>query len=166
MVFASNAGVAGALLDTGRVAQSAGGETGGAAIVTDSLARLPHLIWQMFEIESEHSGKHAKVPAPPAPEAGAAKAAISGDLFILGALSLPELDSADASGNTPLIWAADNNQAEAVASLLAKGAAVNARGYLGATALCRACRRGHELSIPIGRRACSVRSRWNQGGEN
>mmetsp|Transcript_20407 Transcript_20407/g.52432 ORF Transcript_20407/g.52432 Transcript_20407/m.52432 type:complete len:147 (-) Transcript_20407:132-572(-) len=53
------------------------------------------------------------------------------------------LDDSDGSGNTPLLWAADRGHAEAVGILLAGGADPNTRGFLGATALGRACRRGH-----------------------
>ena len=45
---------------------------------------------------------------------------------------------------TPLHFAAARGHAAAVAALLAAGADKDARGYLGATAVCRAARRGHD----------------------
>ncbi len=46
--------------------------------------------------------------------------------------------------NSPLIWAAEKGQEAAVAFLLTLPTTnVNHRGYLGSTALSRACRRGH-----------------------
>ena len=76
-----------------------------------------------------------KFPAP-APSTTATQAARAGDATILQALSHDELSSVDASGNTPLIWAADEGAVEAVEVLLKKAPeVVDVRGFLGATAL-------------------------------
>ena len=45
------------------------------------------------------------------------------------------------------MWAADGGHTEAVSHLLAAGADPNCRGYLGATALGRACRGGHAAVV-------------------
>jgi ankyrin repeat protein len=49
------------------------------------------------------------------------------------------------SGNTPLVWAADSGRLGAVKYLLevvGDEEVVNRKGYLGATAVCRAARKG------------------------
>ena len=59
-------------------------------------------------------------------------------------MALPA-DKAHLRPNTPLIEAADHGHADAVRCLLEHSPTVNLneRGYLGATALSRAARRGH-----------------------
>lgn len=50
----------------------------------------------------------------------------------------------DETGNTPLIWAADAGHDHVVMHLLDSGVqGIDTRGFLGATAACRAARRGH-----------------------
>ena len=73
-------------------------------------------------------------------------AAHSGAVTILKTLPPEELlaPEDDASGNTPLIWAADQGKIEAVRYLLTiPNVDVNYRGYLGSTAMNRAARKGH-----------------------
>merc|ERR1711937_551448 len=53
------------------------------------------------------------------------------------------LSTADLTGNTPLIWAADVGSLPALKVLLKAGVDANTRGFLGATAISRAARRGH-----------------------
>ena len=91
------------------------------------------------------SGKLRKYPRPE-PQGAAAKAAAHGDIAALRALGAHDLIDADSEGNTPLIWAADAGEEAAVLLLLASGAdaTVNTAGFLGNTALSRACRQGHE----------------------
>ena len=80
----------------------------------------------------------------PKPESPASVAAAAGDTAALSALPAAQLDVPDeTSGNSPLLWAADGGHTAAIELLLGRGAAVNRRGYLGATAVARACRRGH-----------------------
>ena len=95
----------------------------------------------------------------------AARAAASGDVAALRRLEAAgrlaaegeegeDRGAPDEPANTPLVWAADAGQAAAVEYLLGLEATdVNHRGYLGATALCRACRRGHcdVLRLLLGR---------------
>jgi ankyrin repeat protein len=51
----------------------------------------------------------------------------------------------DEHGNTPLIWAANHGSASATEFLLASDSTnIDARGFLGATALARAARGGHK----------------------
>ena len=79
----------------------------------------------------------------PAPSSELALAAAAGDVEALRTATAEELQKTDESANTPLIWAADAGHAEAAAFLIDAGADINTRGYLGNTALNRACRGGH-----------------------
>ena len=144
--FGKAAGVATALLDTGRAhVEGNGGKPagGGADYIVQSLAELPELLAAHYRISpvSANAPPLTKYPKP-TPESAAAVAAVSGDCNVLRALPETEIDAVDAAGNSPLLWAADAGQNEAVALLLQRGADPNARGFLGATALGRACRRG------------------------
>ena len=64
-------------------------------------------------------------------------------------MSISELCGMDESSNTPLIWGADARYEEVVSMLLGKVPAsnLNVRGYLGATAICRASRRGKTVIL-------------------
>jgi len=82
----------------------------------------------------------------------AAIAASTGDLDTLKSLSVAELHEVDEYDNTSLIWAADGGYDECLTYILStvpdkgfgeKGNVVNARGYLGNTAIGRAARGGH-----------------------
>jgi phosphoglycolate phosphatase-like HAD superfamily hydrolase len=111
------AGVSTALLDSGRRCTE-GGADGGADIVVDALARLPHALWTHFEVASPSSGPLKKYPTP-SPSSAASAAAATGDTTALAALPATALDAADGnSGNTPLVWAADAGHADAVRLLL------------------------------------------------
>jgi ankyrin repeat protein len=83
-----------------------------------------------------------KFPTP-TPTAPLAVAASTNDLAALQSASPDSLGKADETGNTPLIWAADAGQGEAVGFLVKAGVDVNHRGFLGNTALARASRGGH-----------------------
>eukprot|EP00930_Biecheleria_cincta_P100407 TRINITY_DN92045_c0_g1_i1.p1 TRINITY_DN92045_c0_g1~~TRINITY_DN92045_c0_g1_i1.p1 ORF type:complete len:426 (-),score=64.87 TRINITY_DN92045_c0_g1_i1:82-1359(-) len=156
VAFGKAASTSTALLDTGRRCLE-GGTDGGADIVVDALARLPHRLWQHFDIKSQVAGPLSKY-ATPVPSSAASKAAMSGDVSEVGAFSFEQLDAPDTeSGNTPLIWAADAGHHEVVDMLLSKGISCNHRGFLGATALTRACRSGHlgVVTALLGNSACN-----------
>ena len=91
------------------------------------------------------SGALIKFPAPVC-SSPAAAAAQSGDVAALRALPAESLGAVDETANTPLIWAANGSSSEAVEFLVQSGVDLNARGYLGATALARAARLG---SVPV-----------------
>jgi ankyrin repeat protein len=86
-----------------------------------------------------HVGKPAPTPRGPAHVAAAA-----GDTVALAARNATELEAVcPVTGNTPLIWAAEMGHIGAVWLLLDAQVPLDVRGYLGATALCRAARRAH-----------------------
>jgi len=91
-------------------------------------------------------GTLVKFP-PPSPSSPASRAAVTGDVDALAALSVDALLSPDdGSDNTPLIFAADEGRLDAVNHIVARAVAetyVNARGYVGNTAVSRAARGGH-----------------------
>ena len=150
IAFGAAAGLATALVDSGRRhAEAAGGVTsehaGGAAapdLVVETLAELPALLEARYRVETSMPS-FVKEP-PPVAATPAALAAAAGDVAALAALDDAAVAAADATGNTALIWAANGGHAAAVAHLRGRGGAVdvNARGYLGATALHRAARIG------------------------
>ena len=82
------------------------GSAAQADLVVDSLARLPHRIWQRFEIGGDAAAPLTKYE-PPLPSGAAALAAAAGDAGALASLPLDAVVAADGSGNTPLIWAAN-----------------------------------------------------------
>ena len=87
-------------------------------------------------------GTLKKFPTPVA-EGPVCVAASRGDMDALRAAGEGELGQSDASGNSPLVWAADAGHAEATAFLVGSGVDVNHRGFIGNTALARAARGGH-----------------------
>eukprot|EP00443_Scrippsiella_acuminata_P030002 CAMPEP_0115328646 /NCGR_PEP_ID=MMETSP0270-20121206/84793_1 /TAXON_ID=71861 /ORGANISM="Scrippsiella trochoidea, Strain CCMP3099" /LENGTH=389 /DNA_ID=CAMNT_0002749185 /DNA_START=46 /DNA_END=1211 /DNA_ORIENTATION=- len=143
VVYGKAAGVRTALLDTGR-RHSEGGSTADADFVVENLAWLAALAWRDFDISSPLTDPalHAKREAP-TPIGEAAVAAAAGNASALEAMGLEALSVVDANGQTPLIWAADVGSLPAVKVLLKAGVNIDAKGYLGATAVCRAARRGH-----------------------
>ena len=142
ILFGQTAGAATALVDTGRKHTEAATATGiEADIIVDYLHDLPSQIWMQFHIDSPfgHSQPLAKYDVP-MPTSATTKAAFNGRI---NDMNLKERNEPDKTGNTPLIWAADAGHGHVVAHLLDSGVLVDARGYLGATAACRAARRGH-----------------------
>ena len=136
VVFGKKAGVATALVDSGRRFVE-GGSDEGASMVVENIAALAAGFHERFELPKAGPLQKYDVPSP---SSDAGKAAVAGDLARLEAcadVSLP-----DASGNTPLIWAADSGAADVIPYLRDR-CDVNHRGYLGATAVCRAARKGH-----------------------
>ena len=173
VVFGKNAGVSTALLvtsDRNLAGDAATGEDVTTDMVVTDLTDLPRTLWNAFEIDGplgNTPGANA-LPLhgspPPVPESRIAKlvveqensGAMSLDDFsrVLGELSAEELLEKDATnGNTALVWAAETGKAgvaglllDAVAAKVSEeelAAFVNHRGYLGATAVTRAARRGH-----------------------
>lgn len=137
IVFGRRAGAWTALLDTGSGTCHMDREST-PDFVMDSLLELPRLLWQHFEIDSPlgTSAPLQKYPAP-VPTHPACVAAAKGDASV--ALS-DNLEVRDVQ--TPLLWAADAGHLHAVRALIQGGADINARGYLGATAVSRAARNG------------------------
>jgi len=149
------------------------GDDAAADLVVTDLTDLPGALWKAFEIEgplgnapgADATPLHGR--PPPVPESRIAKlvvdqkdvgagASLDGFAGALAGLSLEELLERDATnGNTALVWAAETGNAEIAGLLLDAAAAAklpdeeelaafaNRRGYLGATAVSRAARRGH-----------------------
>ena len=136
VVFGKKAGVATALVDSGR-RFTEGGSDEGASMVVENIAALAARFHERFELPKAGELQKYDVPAP---GSDAAKAAAAGDLARLEACD--GVAAPDASGNTPLIWAADSGAADCVPYLRDR-CDVNHRGYLGATAVCRAARKGN-----------------------
>ena len=87
----------------------------------------------------------------PTPEnsSPAGVAAAADDVAALDALPAADLVATDASGNTPLVWAAVAGAEAAARRLVETGASLDARGYLGATAVNRAARGGHACVLKV-----------------
>ena len=136
VIFGKKAGVATALVDSGRRFVE-GGSDEGASMVVENIAALAARFHERFELPKAGPLQKYDVPSP---SSDAAKAAVAGDLARLEACDA--VDAPDASGNTPLIWAADSGAADVIPYLRDR-CDVNHRGYLGATAVCRAARKGH-----------------------
>lgn len=143
VAYGKAAGVRTALLDTGR-RHSEGGKTGDADFVVENLAWLAACVWRDYDISSSLTDPalHAKRTAP-VPIGRAAVAAAAGDTSALESMNFEELSNTDVNCQTPLIWAAEAGSLPAVKVLLEKGVDINARGYIGATAVSRAARLGH-----------------------
>lgn len=158
VVFGKNAGVQTALL------AASSDET--ADISVDHLTKLPGKIWKHYEIEGPLGNTPEANQQPlhgspaPVPRSKLCKAIVDGDLStvqtLLEELSLLEIMAADEENkNTALIWAAETGNVEIANLLLETVTAkskndeegllsfLNHRGFLGATALNRAARRGH-----------------------
>jgi hypothetical protein len=147
VAFGQAAGTKTALLDTGRRLQE-GGNTHDPDIIVENLAQLAAQCWREFVVASPltDSALHEKRDAP-TPCGDAATAAAAGDTQALGAIAQESLLQADATGQTALIWAADVGSLPTVELLLSLegiDSSLNARGFLGATAVSRAARRGHD----------------------
>uniref|UniRef100_A0A7S3V746 Uncharacterized protein n=1 Tax=Chaetoceros debilis TaxID=122233 RepID=A0A7S3V746_9STRA len=89
----------------------------------------------------------------PTPSSDIAIAASTGDLSALERLLTPTtVTEKDEHGNTPLVWASDCGQSAAVKLILDQTPAdesINAKGYLGNTALGRAARGGHADCVAL-----------------
>lgn len=150
IAFGKAAGAATALLDTGRRYVEDGKSSATADMVVDKLMDLPRQLWGHFDIPGElGTNMPLKKDAIPEPTSAITVAAKTNDLLVLKASVPASLHVADESGNTALIWAAEAGNVATVEFLLESAVAegndivLNTRGYLGATALCRAARLGH-----------------------
>ena len=173
VAFGKAAGAHTALVDSGRRVSEGVVSSGGADLVVASLADLPRAIWTHFTLQGPTGEAILTKYGAPTPASAASAAAAAGHFSLLQGFSAAELaqpdpssenSSEDWSGNTPLIWAADAGHLGVVEGILgtlhaagpgssvhglaagpaaAAATAVNARGYLGATAVSRAARRGH-----------------------
>jgi len=164
VAFGKAAGAHTALVDSGRRVSEGAVSSGGADLVVASLAELPRAIWAHFTLPGPTGEPILTKYGAPTPASAASAAAAAGHSSLLQGFSAAELAQPDPSsensseawsgkGNTPLIWAADAGRRGVVEGILgtllaagpaaAAATAVNARGYLGATAVSRAARRGH-----------------------
>ncbi|VEU41859.1 unnamed protein product [Pseudo-nitzschia multistriata] len=163
--FGKNAGACTALLASDEKYADA------ADIFVEKLTELPRKIWNHFEIDGSlgNTPEANQLPLhgspPPTPQSKLCKAVVDNDVAtvrtMLGDLSLDEITAADEENkNTALIWAAEIGNLELTRLILDTVVAklsedenyrkeerllsfVNHRGFLGATALNRAARRGH-----------------------
>lgn len=158
VVFGKRGGCATALVDSGRLymEEEAGKKTEASPdFRVDNLALLPHLLWEHYDLDpdlscSDHLPTSRKYPPPTVPTGDLlCAAAAAGDVAALQAALLSSTRNAPPSpnANTPLIWAADAGHLSAVTLLLSSHppstSNIDARGYLGATAVSRAARKGH-----------------------
>ncbi|CAM9148163.1 unnamed protein product, partial [Heterosigma akashiwo] len=146
--FGKAAGAATALVDSGRrfleEGETCNDNGGGADICVESLALLPRQLWLRYHIDGPlGTGSPLLKYDVPRPSTPACVAAAEGNAAALAALPPKDLARADATGNTPLVWAAEGGHLACVEALLAAGVPADAPGYLGATAVSRAARRGH-----------------------
>ena len=136
-----------------------------ADMCVERLTDLPGKIWKKFEINGSlgNTEEANQVPLhgspPPTPTTKLCKAVVDGDIIavrtLLEELSLAETTKVDDENqNTALIWAAEIGNSELTSLVLEAVKAklsnaeelssfVNHRGFLGATAVNRAARRGH-----------------------
>jgi phosphoglycolate phosphatase-like HAD superfamily hydrolase len=151
--FGRKAGVATALVDTGRrfLEQGSGkidsSASEGADIVVETLAMLPQHLYKRYSIFTGPFGKESsllhKRPTP-VPSIQSCSLAAEGNYELLSGLPANELDADDEYGNSAIIYAANNGHIKVVKFLMThEGVDLNRRGYLGNTALSRAARNGH-----------------------
>lgn len=113
-----------------------------------NLALLAHKLYSAFIVDSPVAGQLKKYSTP-SPTTEACQLAASGNSKLLLSIIkddsnyLKVLDAPDECGNTPLIWATEYGHLEVVSVLVEAGVGLDAQGFLGATAISRACRSGH-----------------------
>jgi phosphoglycolate phosphatase-like HAD superfamily hydrolase len=152
IIFGKAAEVATALVDSGRqYVEGGSGGNCGADFTVESLGDLPALLDACYCTAPVFTNGNApplsKYPKP-APAGEAAIAAAAGDLSRLKMLPVEALSKVDeTSGNTPIVWAADAGHLDVVNLLISAGVPCEVPGYLGATALARACRSGHTAIV-------------------
>jgi phosphoglycolate phosphatase-like HAD superfamily hydrolase len=151
--FGRKAGVATALVDTGRrfLEQGSGkfdsSASEGADIVVETLAMLPQHLFKRYSIFTGPFGKDSnllhKRPTP-VPSIQSCSLAAEGNYDLLSDMPANELDAVDEFGNSAIIYAANSGHVQVVKFLMThEGVDLNRRGYLGNTALSRAARNGH-----------------------
>lgn len=170
VVFGQRAGTQTALVDSGRrhVEEQDGEPIHGADFRVDHLALLPHLLWEKYEIgagalqNSDHLPTSHAFPKPLPPTTEIELAAFNGDLPTIQQLVSDSqagrtrtrhlLDVGDDDGmNSAIVWASEGGFVDCVKALVAGMGGVDGRGgdlldqkgYMGATAVSRAARRGH-----------------------
>ena len=153
--FGKAAGVATALVDSGRrYDEEQQGKLANRYPRPDfyvtNLALLPQLLWKEYTLERKEDSL-LKNPPPTPPASRLSVAANNGDL----AMVKMEIHSGNICENeakyinSPLIWAADGGHLECVRALLEAGVDMNKQGYLGATAVSRAARKGHAAVLDL-----------------
>lgn len=150
-------------------------------MIVTNLSQLPSILWQNFIIDGDLGTKvdtsQMKFPVPvPSPECSKIVHAVTSkapwdkntENFLKECNENEELWKIDpVTKNTPLIWAADAGNLEAVHFLLStisdinnkidKSQTIDVKGYLGATALSRACRRGYlEIVQELLQNGCGI----------
>ena len=150
--FGAAVGTSTALLDTGRrysLTETSKSTQEQPDFLVQYLWQLPRLCWLHMEIPGPlgHNSPLLKYDTP-LPSKAACKFAAEGNLEELQKLSAKDLtEICSTTGNTPLIWATDAGHESAVKYILEtvgkNSDYINARGYLGATAVSRAACRGH-----------------------
>lgn len=164
VLYGQAAGTTTALLDTTagqRVTQSIGQQQKQPDFLVQHLWQLPRLLWLSMHLDGPlgHDVPPLKYDTP-MPSSLACQAAAAGQVDRLQAMTAAEiLHTCPTTGNTPLIWAANEGHEAAVAYILQTIATVdnkakvddyiNVRGYLGATAVSRAACRGHAACLAL-----------------
>eukprot|EP00808_Paulinella_micropora_P026565 g25625.t1 len=163
--FGRAAGVTTVLLDTGRAQKESKQGTAGPLepdLVLTDLHAFAREAFARFEFDGRFgSDQQLKKYSAPEPTSATAKSAVAGDVRSIKDMPLSSLSAPDRFGNSALIWAAEAGQVQVMEALLKrlgafeKGArlagrknsiirrVLDAPGYVGNTALSRACRRGH-----------------------
>ena len=123
---------------------------GDADICVGNLSQVPCMLWKSFNIDSSLGANALLLKYDlPIPGNAACKAASNGDVDSLSTMSTSELCGIDENGNTSLIWGSYAGRDEVVSIFLGKVPALNlnVRGYLSATAICQASRRGKTVIL-------------------
>jgi len=166
IVFGKNAGTQTALLVEN--ADETSSEKDAADISVSHLTQLPRHLWKTFSIDGplgntpEANQRPLHGSPPPEPQSDLCVAAANGNLEAICSLLDTAIDKPDeANGNTALIWACETGNAEIAKILLdckskntngddkELSSYINHRGFLGATALNRASRRGHTNVLKV-----------------
>lgn len=160
IAFGKNAGTQTALLveDSESSHDDAAAPAAEADICVSHLTQLPRHLWKTFSIDGplgntpEANQRPLHGSPAPTPQSELCVAAAAGNVDAIRSLLENACDDEpdEETGNTALIWACETGNAE-IANILLESkkndeqfsSYVNHRGFLGATALNRAARRGH-----------------------
>ena len=152
ILYGKAVGTTTALLDTGRrysTTETSKSVEAQPDFIVQNLWQLPRFFWMHMEIPGPLGSNSPLLKYDtPVPSTEACHFASQGDLSSLRSMPKEALKTVcTKTGNTPLIWAADGGHVDAVHFILEQthdeSEYVNARGYLGATAVSRATCRGH-----------------------